>query len=230
MDARAIMEVLGVLVVAFIVGVLLPLTLTFLFVKYRGGSEEMHQTIAALKAGKIDDLLPWDSGSLGELTREWVGSATYTASMFGRNDQSAGRVPSSRVPSGWLLAFGLETKNDGADGRVLAMTSAHRIELRIERGVCKASVNGTVLGSFKLGEAPILAPDGSPLGSYRRGQLEVRGRDAATLDTRTASVSARAEAPGPLITSQVADRTPEDEAWTLVVAVLQLARVGPSLG
>lgn len=224
MDGRAIIEVLGVLVVAFIAFVVVPLFLLFLYIKYRGGNAEMHQAIAALKAGTITDLLPWDGTSLGSLTREWVGSATYTASMFGRSDQAAGHVPSSVAPAGWLLAFGVETKNDGADGKVLAMTSAHRLELAITGGLYRATLNGTVLGTFRKGEAAITAPDGTQLGTFGPGdRLVVRGRDVATVATPRAGASARAPAPTPLVTNLLAERTPEDEAWTLVFAVFQLA-------
>ncbi|MDP1830153.1 MAG: hypothetical protein Q8L48_43215 [Archangium sp.] len=225
MDGRAIIEVLTVLVVAFIAFVVVPLFLLFLYIKYRGGNAEMHQTIAAVKSGTITDLLPWDSTSLGELTREWVGHSTYTTSMFGRSDQAAGHVPSSRAPSGWLLVFSVETKNDGADGRVLAMTSAHRLELVLAGGAWRATLNGTVLGTFKKGEAPITAPDGAQLGTFLPGApLVVRGREVATLNTPRAAASARTPSPSQLVTHLLTERTPEDEAWTLVIAVFQLAQ------
>lgn len=224
MDGRAIMEILGVLLVAFIVCVVVPLFLLFLFIKHRGGNAEMHQLIAALKSETVSELLPWESTSLSELTREWVGSSTYTKSAFGRSDQAAGHVPSSRAPSGWLLAFGIETNNDGADGQVLAMTSAHRLELAITRGVCRATLNGTTLGTFKLGEGPVLAPDGAQLGTFRAGdQLVVRGRPVATIATPRGGASTRATALTPLVTHLAPERTPEEEAWTLVFVVLQLA-------
>jgi hypothetical protein len=224
MDGSAIIEVLTVLVVAFIAFVVVPLFLLFLYIKYRGGNAEMHQTIAAVKSGTITDLLPWESTSLSELTREWVGHATYTTSMFGRSDQAAGHVPSSRAPSGWLLAFSVETKNDGVDGKVLAMTSAHRLELAITGGLWRATLNGTVLGTFK-GEAPITAPDGAQLGTFLPGApLVVRGREVATINTPRAGASARAPALTPLVTNLFAGRTPEDEAWTLVFVVSQLVR------
>ncbi len=230
MDVQSIMEVLGVLVVAFVLGVIVPLALIFTFVKRRGGSEEMYQLGAAVKSGKVPELLPWGSASLMELTREWVGSSTYTESLFGRNDQGAGRVPSARTDSGWLLAFTLESKNGGADGRLLAMTSAHRLDLRLAAGVCHAMVNGAALGTFKLGEPGLFAPDGAQLGSYRLGgQLTLRGREVATLDPRTTCTSARPPSPTPLFTHLAAERTAEDEAWTLVVAVLQLAWVRPGV-
>lgn len=225
MDGRAVLEVVGVLFVAFVVFVVVPLFLLFLYIKYRGGNAEMHQTIAALKSGTITELLPWERTSLGELTREWVGSSTYTTSMFGRSDQAAGHVPSSRAPSGWLLAFGLETKNDGADGRVLAMTSAHRLEVALTNKVCRATLNGTVLGTFRTGEAPFAGPDGTQLGTFGPGnQLVVRGRAVATIETPRAGAAARASAPTPLLTNLLAERTPEDEAWTLVFVVIQLVK------
>ena len=224
MDGRAIIEVLGVLVVAFVLFVVVPLFLLFLYIKYRGGNAEMHQTIADLKSGAITELLPWESTSLGELTREWVGYSTYTTSMFGRSDQAAGRVPSSRAPSGWLLAFSVETKNDGADGRVLAMTSAHRLELAITSGVWRATLNGALLGTFRKGEEPLVAPDGAQLGTFRGGQLVVRGREVATIETPHAGAPARAPALTELVTHLRAERTPEDDAWTLVCAVFQLAQ------
>ena len=225
MDGRAIIEVLGVLVVAFVAFVVVPLFLLFLYIKYRGGNADMHQLIASLKSGTITGLLPWDSTSLGQLTREWVGSATYTTSMFGRSDQGAGHVPSIRASEGWLLAFGVETKNDGADGRMLAMTSAHRLELTIMGGIHRATLNGVVLGTFRKGEAPFLAPDGTQLGTFGPGgQLSVRGREVAMIATPRTGASTRAPAPTPLVTNLLAGRTPEDEAWTLVFAAFQLAR------
>jgi hypothetical protein len=230
MDGRAIIEVLGVLVVAFVAFVLVPLFFTFLFVKYRGGSEEIYETAAALRSGKLADLLPWDSASLSELTREWVGSSTYTVSMFGRHDQGAGRVPSTRASTGWLLAFSMEGKNTGTDGQVLAMTSAHRLDLRITGKVCHASLDGAALGTLKLTEGGIFAPDGTALGSVRGGQLVLRDRNVAAIEPRTTSASERVPSPTPLVTGLLAQRTPEDEAWTLVVAVLQLAWAGPGVG
>src|SRR3990167_7556316 len=210
MDGRAIIEVLGVLVVAFVVCVVVPLFLLFLYIKHRGGNAEMHQTIAALKSGKITELLSWESTSLGELTREWVGWSTYTTSMFGRADQAAGRVPSSRAPTGWLLAFSVETKNDGADGKVLAMTSAHRLELAIAGGVYQATLNGTVLGTFRKGDAAFAGPDGAQLGTFRPGdQLVVRGREVATIYTPRAGAAARAAVLTPLVTNLVGEQTPE---------------------
>jgi hypothetical protein len=228
MTGQAIMEVLGVLVVAFVLGVIIPLSLIFTFVKHRGGSEELYQTAAAVKTGKVSELLPWGPSSLSELTREWVGHTTYTASMFGRNDQAAGRVPSTRSAEGWLLAFCTDSHHDGADGKVLATSSMHRVELRVTAGVCHATLNGAAVGSFKLGEPALLGPDGASVGSWRRatGQLTLRGREVATLDPRTAApVSARSESPGALVTQSITERTAEDEAWTLVVAVFHLAWV-----
>lgn len=223
MDTPPLVEILGVLVVAFVLGVLVPLALTLLFVKYRGGHAELYQLGAEVKAGKLKDLLPWGSTSLTELTREWVGHSAFTRSMFGRHEQRAGRVPSARADSGSLLAFTMESKRDGADGRLVAVTSAHRVDLRVSGGVCRATVNGAALGSFKLGEAELLAPDGSQLGSYRRGgQLALRGRDAATIDTRTSGAPARPPSLTPLVTQLAAERTPEDEAWTLVLALMEL--------
>lgn len=228
MDAPPIVEVLGVLVVAFVLGVLVPLSLTLLFVKYRGGPAEMYQLGADVKAGKLTDLLPWEATSLAELTREWVGHSTYTRSMFGRHDQRAGRVPSARTDAGWLLAFTMESKNDGADGRLVAVTSAHRLDLRVSSGVCRAAVNGAALGTFKLGEPELHAPDRAQLGSYRRGgQLTLRGRDAAMLDSHTTCAPARPPTLTPLVTNLAAERTPEDEAWTLVLALVELAWVSP---
>ena len=173
MDGRTIIEMLGILVVAFIVFVVVPLFLLFTFIRHRGGNEEMHDLIAALKSGKVPDLLPWDSTSLNDLTREWVGSSTYTTNMFGRSDQGGGQVPSSRSPSGWLLAFGVETKNDGADGRMIAMTSAHRLEVAITKGACLVTLDGTVLGTLRKGEGSLLAPDGSTLGTFRPGGQQI---------------------------------------------------------
>lgn len=230
MDVQSILEVLGVLIIAFVLGVIIPLTITFTFVKLRGGSEEMYQLGADVKAGKLTDLLPWGSDSLTELTREWVGSSTYTESLFGRNDQGAGRVPSVRADSGWLLAFTMDSKNDGADGRLIAMTSAHKLDLRVAAGVCHASVNGKPLGTLKLGEPTLFAPDGAQLGSFRvGGQLALRGREAATLDTRTVCAPERPVSPTPLITNLAPERTPEDEAWALVLAVLQMSWVRPTV-
>ncbi len=222
MDGRAIIEVLGVLIVAFVVGVVVPLFLLFLYIKYRGGNAEMHATIASLKSGTVTELLPWEGTSLNELTREWVGHSTYTTSMFGRSDQAAGYVPSSRSPTGWLLAFSAETNNDGADGKVLAMTSAHRLELALTGGLVRATLNGTTLGSFRMGEAAFLAPDGAPLGTFG-DQVVVRGRDVATIGRPRAGGAARAPALTPLVTKLLAERTQEDEAWALVFAVFQLA-------
>jgi len=231
MSIDHIIAAIGVLAAALVCFVLVPLFFLFLFIQFRGGAAEMYQTAAALKSGKITDLLPWGSASLSELTREWVGSSTFTVSAFGRRDQAAGRVPSGRAESGWLLAFSMDSRNNGADGRVLAMTSSARLELRIARGVCQATLNGAALGSFSLRELGLLAPDGTPLGSFRReltvGQLTLRGRDVATVDTTTTSDSARAGSPTFLVTHLLAERTPEDEAWALVAAVLQLAWFGP---
>ncbi len=225
MDGRAIIEVLGVLAVGFVFGGLLPVFLLLLFVKHRGGSAVMHQLIAALKSGKVTDLLPWESTSPLELTCEWVGSSTFTKSMFGRDDQGAGYVPSSRAPAGWLLAFGVETKHSGADGKVLAMTSAHRLELAISSGVSRATLNGKVLGTFRATEPALLAPDGAQVGTFGpAGQLVIRGRPVATLGTPGAGASARPSSPTPLVTHLLAERTPEDDAWILVLVTFQLAR------
>lgn len=234
MDGQAIIEIIGVLLVAFVVFVLVPLLLLFLFIRYRGGSEEMYQTAEALKSGTVTELLPWGSASLGELTREWVGASIYTANMFGRNDQGAGRVPSRGATSGWLLAFSMSAKNKGVEGKVLAMTTAHRLELSIEGGLCRVMLNGAALGRFRPGEPGLFGPDGVSLGTYRRelsgGQLVLRGRDVATIDTGTIGASERVESATPLVTNLLAARTPEDEAWTLVVAVHQLAWVGLGVG
>lgn len=225
MDVRTIIEVLGVLTVGFVFGGILPVFLLLLLVKYRGGSAAMHQLIAALKTGKVTDLLPWESSSPLELTREWVGSSTFTESMFGRDDQGAGYVPSSRAPAGWLLAFGAETKHGGADGKVLAMTSAHRLELALSSGVARATCNGKGLGTFRAGEPALLAPDGAQLGTFGPGgQLVLRGRPVATLGTPGAGASARPSSPTPLVTDLLAERTPEDDAWILVLVAFQLAR------
>ena len=218
--------IIGVLLAALVVFVLVPLFLLFLFIQFRGGNEEMYQTAAAVKSGTITELLPWGSASLSELTREWVGSSTYTVSTFGRRDQAAGRVPSRTSPTGWLLAFTMESSSNGAEGKLLAMTSAHKLELRVTGGVCQASINGAALGSFRPGEPALLGPDGAQLGTFAAGKLTLRGREVATVDPRTTSAAARAESLS-LVTHLLAERTPEDEAWSLLVAVLQLGWFGP---
>lgn len=225
MDGRSITEVLGVLTLGFVFGGIVPLFLLLLFVKHRGGSAQMYRLIAALKSGKVTDLLSWESSSPLELTREWVGSSNFTHSMFGRDDQIAGHVPSSRAPAGWLLAFGAQTKNSGADGRVLAMTSAHRLELAISSGVSRATLNGQVLGTFRAGEPALLAPDGAKLGTFGPGgQLSIRGRPVATLGTPGRGASMRPSSPTPLVTHLLSERTPEDDAWILVLVTFQLAQ------
>lgn len=233
MTGQDVVEVIGVLIVAFILGVIIPLTLTFLFVKYRGGAEEMYATAAAIRAGKVE-LLPWSSASLGELTSEWVGSSTYTRSMFGRNDQAAGLVPSSKSQTGWLLGFATDSRKDGADGTVVAITSAHKLELSMTAGTFSATVNGSALGTVKLGdagEASLFGPDGAQVGSYRRqvtgGQLMLNGREVGTL-ARTTSSMERAPSNTPLISNLAAQS--QDESWILTLAVVQFAWVGPGVG
>ena len=227
MNTDLIIGIIGALFGALVAFVLVPLFLLFLFIQYRGGAEEMYQTAAAVKSGTITELLPWGSTSLGELTREWVGSSTYTVSAFGRRDQAAGRVPSGRSPTGWLLAFTMESSSHGADGKLFAMTSAHKLELRVAGGECKASINGAAVGSFRVGEPALFGPDGVQVGTYRVDQLTIRGREVAKIDARTRSDSARVESPSFLVTNLLAERTGEDEAWTLLVAVLQLGWFGP---
>lgn len=225
MEWSGFIEVVGVLLGAFVFLVVVPLGLLFLFVKHRGGDAEIYRTMAALKSGTVAELLPWTSASLGELTREWVGFTTHTVSMFGRGDQSAGRVPSSRSPEGWLLALSVETKNAGADGTVRATTAAHRLELAIKGGVWTATLNGTPLGHFSAGHPPLLAPDGTPLGDFGAGgQLALRGRAVTTIATPQAPAPVRPQALTPLLSGLLEARTPEDEAWALVLAVFQLAR------
>jgi hypothetical protein len=234
MTGQDIIEVIGVLIVAFILGVIIPLTLTFLFVKYRGGAEEMYVIAAAVRSGKVQELLPWSSASLSELASEWVGSSTFTRSMFGRNDQAAGLVPSSKSQTGWLLGFATDSRKDGADGTVVAITSAHKLELSMTGGTFTATVNGSPLGTVKLGEAgeaSLFGPDGAQVGSYRRqvagGKLMLNGREVGTL-ARTSSSMERIPSTTPLISNLAAQ--PQDESWVLALAVVQFAWVGPGVG
>lgn len=233
MNGDATIGIVGALFGLLVGCVGVPALFIFVFVKLRGAQQDLDSTAAAVRAGTVTELLPWTSASLSELTREWVGESTFTSGVPGRGDRAGGRVPSGRSPSGWLLAFTMEAKNDGAEGLVLAVTTAHRLELRVTGGVCFATVNGAPLGSSRLGEPGLFSPDGSPLGNYRReppvAQLALRGRDVAKLDTRTTSDAKRTAAPGFVVTHLLADRTAEDEAWVLVAAVLELAWFGPRL-
>lgn len=236
MSGQDLVEVIGVLIVAFVLGVIVPLTITFLFVKHRGGAAELYQTAAAVRAGKVEDLLQWDSSSLSDLTSECLGWSTYTASMFGRNDQVAGLVPSSKTEKGWLLGFCADAKREGSDGKVVAVTSAHKLELSMAGGTFSAMVNGAPLGSIKLGdagEATLVAPDGAQVGSYRRqvsgGQLVLNGKEMGTL-ARTTAITEGTPMKTPLIASLPTGRSTQEEAWILALAVVQFAWVGPGVG
>lgn len=208
-----------------------PVFFGIVFFKLYRARSEISETAAAVRSGNVAELLPWGPMSLNELTREWVGSSTYTAGILGRTDQASGRVPSGRSAEGWLLAFSMDSRSNGAAGLVLATTSAHRLELRITNGVCQAVLNGTALGSFRLADAKVFTAQGDPLGNYwrqvPRGQLALRGHEVATLDTRTQSDTARVAVPTFLITHLLAERSAEDEAWALVAAVMELAWFGP---
>ena len=210
-----------------------PLLFVFVFIKLRNAQQEVDRTAAAVRSGAVADLLPWGPASLSELTRQWVGASTYTSGVLGRGDRASGRVPSGRKPAGWLLAFTMDARHDGTEGLVQATTSAHRLELRISTGVCQAVLNGVALGTFRLGQAELFAADATPLGTYRReppvARLGVRGREVATLDTRTTSDANRAASPTSLVTHLLPTRSAEEEAWALIAAVLELAWFGPRL-
>lgn len=231
MNDGATVGILFALLGGLVACVGVPALFLVIFLKLRSARDEQAQTAAAVQSGAVTDLLPWGPGSLSELTREWVGASTYTSGVLGRNDRAGGRVPSGRSKSGWLLAFTMDAHHHGADGVVQAATSAHRLELRIAGGACQVLINGAVFGHLQLGEAGLFAPDGGPVGFYRRqppvAQLGIRGRDVATLDTRTQSNAERAAQPTFLVTHLLAERTPDDEAWALVAAVLELAWFGP---
>lgn len=210
-----------------------PVLFVFVFLKLRNAQQEVDQTAAAVRSGTVAELLPWGPSSLGELTREWVGASRYTSGVLGRGDRASGRVPSGRAPAGWLLAFTMEARHDGTEGTVQATTSTRRLELRVSTGVCQAIVDGAPLGTFRLGQTELFATDATRVGTYRReppvARLEVRGREVATLDTRTTSAAERAAAPTPLVTHFVTTPSAEEEAWVLVASVLELAWFGPRL-
>jgi hypothetical protein len=156
--------------------------------------------------------------------------------MFGRNDQAAGLVPSSKTEKGWLLAFCTDSKKEGTDGKVLAITSAHKLELSMAGSTFSVVVNGTPLGTIKLGdagEAALVAPDGAPVGSYRRqvsgGQLMLNGKEVGTL-ARTTTIAEGTPMKTPLVASLPTGRTPQEESWILALAVVQFAWVGPGVG
>lgn len=233
MNGDATLGLLGALFGLLVGCVGVPILFIVVFLKLRGAQQQVEQTAQVVRSGTVADLLPWGPASVSELTRQWVGSSTYTSGILGRGDRASGRVPSGRSPTGWLLAFTMDAKHDGADGLVLAATSAHRLELRISTGVCQALLNGAVLGTFRLGQEALFAPDATPLGSYRReppvAQLTLRGHEVAKLDTRTTCGTRRAEAPSFIVTHLLGERSAEDEAWVLVAAVLELAWFGPRL-
>ena len=231
MSGQDLVEVMEVLIVAFVLGVIVPLTITFLFVKHRGGAVELYQTAAAVRSGKVEDLLPWGPSSLSELTSECLGWSTYTVSMFGRNDQAAGLVPSSKTEKGWLLAFCTDSKKEGTEGKVLAVTSAHRFELSKEGASFSVVVNGAALGTITLGdagEATLIGPDGAQVGTNRR-QLVSHGKELGTL-ARTTSVTEGVPMKTPLIASLPTERTSQEELWILALGVVQFAWVGPGVG
>jgi hypothetical protein len=226
MTGQDLVEVIGVLLVAFVLGVIVPLTITFLFVKYRGGAEEMYQIAGAVRSGKVKDLLPW---SASELTAEWMGSSTYTVSMFGRNDQAAGLVPSMKSNDGWLLGFATDSSKDGAEGKVVAVTASHKLELSMSGGTFSVVINGAPLGTVKLGdggEAALFGADGAQVGTFRR-QLVLNGREVGTFARTTSSMERPAETT-PLISGLAMQ--PQDESWILALAVVQFGWVGPGVG
>lgn len=211
--------------------------LVVVIVKLTQARGDEAQLAAAVKAGTVTDLLPWSSDALGALSCEWVGSSSFTNTVGGFSDQAAGRVPSDRAPSGWLLAFAMNARNRGAVGQVHAVTSAHRIEVQVASGVAEVAVNSAQAGSWRLATGELLAADGAAIGMVRRdtnasadarlGRLAVRGRNVATFHLRSESDTARAADPTSFFTDLAAPLSPEEETWALVAAVLELGWFGP---
>jgi hypothetical protein len=103
-------------------------------------------------------------------------------------------------------------------------------------GTFSASVNGSPLGTLKLGDAGdavLVAPDGAQVGSYRRqvsgGQLLINGKEMGTL-ARTTTIAEGTPMKTPLVGSLPTGRTPQEESWILALAVVQFAWVGPGVG
>lgn len=189
---------------------------------------EVAKTAQAVKSGAVVDLLPWGPASLRELSRAWVGEATYTGGLVGKRDDASGRVPSVHSGDGWLLAFAMSSRDN--DGLVQATSSAHRLELRVTADGCWATLNGAVLGTWRPLTGELRDPEGAPIGSFVRGtsgQLVLRGREVATLDPRVEFDSARPAQPTALFTHLAPALTAEDEAWALAVGVLELSWFGP---
>jgi len=207
-----------------------PSLWVYVFASMRAGQKQLEETSQAVQAGKVEDLLPWARATLSEVSRQWVGNTTFTRGAAGRSDEAAGRVPSVRSPSGWLLAFAMSSAGRGAEGKVLAVTANKKLRLDVANGVAQVTVDGKKLGTVRLDSGVLADADGVQVGSYQRGadgHLKLGDWELAIIDLHTAPDEARPVKPGPLYKFLGSPRSEVQENWALAAGLLELGWYGP---
>lgn len=187
-------------------------------------------------AATVPALLPWNASALADLACQWQNPKG--APLFRRG---IGQVTSIRQPdhTGWL-AFYLDTK--GNRGFVRLHASDRKVQLQIEQGNIRVTVDGSPLGWLRESDGTIFDSNARAVGCYHRyrgmqwwmssqpltpryGAVELYGRAIAEVNDALIWGNAPFKtdaAQRPLIRLSVAALTAEEENWLLALVALEL--------
>jgi hypothetical protein len=191
-----------------------------------GARRSVDAIAAELRLGAIPGMVHWHPALLGQLCSDWVGATHYVRGGFGNRDAAAGKlfVAGQRVPA---LAFLCETEQRGTQGRIELVTSVARFAGQIDRGAVWFGSPAGPLGAMVMQTGVLLDPSGQAIGQLARGGADpfapvyLRGRCIGAIDQRSDSHAALPAVTRPLF-SALDVRSAEEEAWLLVLAVLEL--------
>lgn len=183
-----------------------------------------------IRSGAITGMIHWHPSVLVHMSSDWVGASHYARGAFGHRDSAAGKVfaPALR---GFVLGFVCETEGRGARGRIEITTSLARFVGQFDGGLVWFSSAAGPLGAVVLQTGVLLDPGGIAIGEYQRGgagpfsPLFLRGRCVAGIQRVGESHAQVPASSRPLLTA-VDVRSPEEEAWVVVIAVLELGHLG----
>lgn len=193
---------------------------------------ESDATAADIAAGHASGLEDWTAGSLGELSRNVVGTWHYVRAIGGARVSGMTASLHSRRTRGELLR--LSAKKEANAGEITALTNWTRLDISFTPASCQIWVNRVELGTLGLASGRISDPRGTDLGVYQRGQSEsrlfFRGRDLAMIRPAASPESQLPAVPEPFCTWIAPSVDEEATLWLISILALEAGNFALPVG
>lgn len=193
---------------------------------------ESDATAVEIAAGNVSGLEDWTPQSLGELSRNIVGSWHYQRALGGARTSGMTASVHSRRTRGALVRLSSKQRSNG--GEITALASWTRLDITFTPASCQIWVNRVELGTLGCASGRISDPRGAELGVYQRGQSEsrlfFRGRDLAMIRPATAPEDQLPPVPEPFCTWIAPSVDEEATLWLISILALEAGNFALPVG